>query len=409
MIESKNHKSDLAMELANNPGHKSFPDTNLDYYDRFTRIDEHLNNEVHPHVNVGPTTREPMWLTDHGPEHIATVIRRAGDLVMQPESVLSPYECYILLLACHSHDMGNIFGRRDHEKKVHEIVFGLDHTLIGEDSPEKRVICDVAMAHGGYVDDEEIDKDTIGKLNYDRSATARLPDVKKLAAILRFADELADDKSRSNRFVENAMKEVHPGSEIFHAYASHLQPVEVKHDDHTVEVRFDVNVDAATTKFRKHEDEVFLFDEILSRTLKMHREHVYCSRFMVPHVWIDRISVQVRICSENFAKILGDIRFEMAQNGYPGEPKALSEICPNLVGMNGSALAQKISTLNAAEHTAYTPIVDLLVDNQTQAVNRVTSAVDSLKVSESSPRKPGILDKIKSKFGSGRDSGSTNV
>lgn len=183
MIESKNHKSDLALVLANKIGDKSFPMAGIDYYDRFTRIDDHLNRIVHPNVNVGPSTREPMWLTDHGPEHIATVIRRAGDLVMQPESVLSPYECYILLLACHSHDMGNIFGREDHEKKVHEIVFGLDDSLIGEDTTEKRVICDIAMAHGGFVDEKKTDKDTIGKLNYDRSEKSRLPDVKKLAAM----------------------------------------------------------------------------------------------------------------------------------------------------------------------------------------------------------------------------------
>lgn len=170
------------------------------------------------------------------------------------------------------------------------------------------------------------------------------------------------------------------------------------HDDHSVQVRFDVNVDTAMSKFRKHETDIFLFDEILSRTLKMHREHVYCSRFMVPYVWIDRINVVVKICSTNFAKVLGEIKFEMTQNGYPGDPKSLSDICPRLLGMTGSSLAQRVHSLNTGEHSAFSSAVDLLNDNREVTIgvigNTSVPAVDS----ELSSRMQRVFGRIKSQF-----------
>src|SRR5690606_20790147 len=113
------------------------------------------------------------------------------------------------------HDVGNIYGRDEHERKVHEVLFSLDHTLVGEDTLEKRMICHIAMAHGGFVDVNKENKDTIGALRYDRSSKPSGVDVKKLAAVLRLADELADDKTRTNRFLEEASRQAHVGSEIF--------------------------------------------------------------------------------------------------------------------------------------------------------------------------------------------------
>jgi hypothetical protein len=366
MINSLNATAPLAKIVLDNPNHASFPDHTLDYFDRFTRIDDHLNKEVHPNINVGPTAREPIWLTDHGPEHITTVIRRAGELVSAPEQkAVTPYEAYILLLACHFHDVGNIFGRDEHEKKVRDVMFKLDHTLVGEDTLEKRMICDIAMAHGGFVDVEKENKDTIGALRYDRSTKPNGVDVKKLAAVLRFADELADDKTRTNRFVQEASRQSHPGSEIFHAYAAHLRPTRIDHDSCSVEVHFELNVDSLQRKYPKKEEDRFLFEEILDRTLKMHREHIYCSRFMLPSVLLERINVQIDVCTTDFSTVLAQIKYTMEPLGYPGSPKMLGEICPPLKGFTGELLAAKVSTLlSDAVDQPYSGPVDLLASTQ---------------------------------------------
>ena len=362
MSNSKNSEAKLAEEVHNNRGHDSLPDSQIDYYDQFIRIDNYLNHDIHSSVNVGATAREPIWLTDHGPEHIATVIRRAGDLVFAEECVITPYEAYILLVATHFHDIGNIFGREKHEQQARVLMFESDKKgLFGDDNLEKRMICDIAMAHGGYADIDG-DKDTIGRLHYDnfrdKSKGVR---VKKMAAILRFADELADDNTRTNRFVQKASSAVFPESEIFHRYASQLRPVMVHHDTQSIDLRFELNTELVTKKYRKFNDEKYLFDEILDRTLKMHREHVYCKRFMLPDIVFERINVHIDVCTENYSNILGIIRYTMAEGGYPDNLRDIQDICPDLM-MRGEELKQRVEAVVLRDNgnSSYTEPTDLL-------------------------------------------------
>ena len=83
------------------------------------------------------------------------------------------------------------------KKHLRDVLFTLPPEYTGDDNIEKRTICDIAMAHGGKVLSlsgglpTKDTKDTIGHMSHDRN-------VKKLAAILRFADELADDRTRTN-------------------------------------------------------------------------------------------------------------------------------------------------------------------------------------------------------------------
>ena len=347
MFNSKNSEAKLAEEVRNNQGHDSLPDDQIDYYDRFIHIDDYLNRKIHPSVNVGATAQKPIWLTDHGPEHIATVIRRAGDLVFTEECVLTPYEAYILLVATHFHDIGNIFGREEHERRAREVMFELDKALVGDDNFEKRMICDIAMAHGGYADTDG-DKDTIGKLPWDdppdKSKGVR---VKKLAAILRFADELADDKTRTNRFVQVVSSDIFPGSEVFHRYASQLHPVIVSHDTRSIDLQFELNTELVARKCRKFDDEKYLFEEILDRTLKMHREHVYCKRFLLPDIVFERVNVRIDVCTGNYSRVLGRLRYTLAESGYPDSPRNIQEICPNLV--TGEELKQKVESVLQSE------------------------------------------------------------
>lgn len=362
MSISKNSDARLAQYLCANGGRNSLPNHSVDYYDRFTRIDNYLNSKIHPNVNVGATAGDSIWLTDHGPDHIATVIQRAGDLAFTTECVLTRYEAYILLIAVHFHDMGNLFGRQNHERKIHTIMFeNLESALVGGDSFEKRMICDIAMAHGGYAD-EEGDKDTIGTLRYDEPRDkSRGVRVKKLAAILRFADELADDNTRTNRFVQQATAAVYPGSEIFHWYAAQLRPIEIDHDNRSVNLRFELNTTLVNRKFRKNGEETYLYDEILARTLKMYREYIYCKRFMLPDIVLDQIAVHIDVCNDTYSSILGQINYVLVEEGYPEGPRDLREIHPELAtGELLKGRVAKLQTEGSPSYSAYTVPPDLL-------------------------------------------------
>src|SRR5258706_8376888 len=105
-----------AAPLAQFPGGGS-----INYPQRYTVMAEYLNNNAHAEINIGAAIRDGGLLTDHGPNHIKTVIQRASDLVTVDTCDLTPYEVYILLCAIHFHDVGNMFGRKEHELNSKEI------------------------------------------------------------------------------------------------------------------------------------------------------------------------------------------------------------------------------------------------------------------------------------------------
>ena len=72
-----------------------------------------------------------------------------------------------------------------------------DH--LGKDMVEKKAILDIAKAHGGKVNG---DKDTISKLHDKGLILGNDIRYQKIAAILRFADELADDSQRAARYLD---------------------------------------------------------------------------------------------------------------------------------------------------------------------------------------------------------------
>ena len=339
MEQAINEDPFLVRHLAANPsGDISFPENDTNYYERYLRIAAHLDKEVHPIVNQGSTLVDSGWLTDHGPAHIATVIRRASDLLNE-DTFLTPYESYILLLSIHFHDVGNVFGRVNHEKKISEVMSSLPSGLMSDNGFERRLIRDIAQAHGGYADEDGVDRDTIGPLRkWDDDDHVR---TQLLAAILRFADELADDYTRTSRFLIEGS--VPTGSQVFHMYADRLRLVKINLNSNSIRINFELIPDNATEKYGKGEDSVYLFDEILERCTKMHREHTYCQKFFQKHIVIDTITVSIVVMTTDAMDIIETISFQMRQGGYPAHPETVQDICGELSFNDGQTLSSEIA------------------------------------------------------------------
>ena len=319
----------------------------IDYHQRFAAIDEYLNKHVHPKVNEGAAVAAQLigdsagWLTDHGEEHVQTVIKRASDLLAQEIATgrLQRYEAYLLLLAIHLHDVGNLLGRDEHEKKILEIMSTLGPSLMGNNPLERRMITRIAMAHGGRVDG---DKDTLTKVlsEYDPYASEG-PRTHFLAAVLRIADELAEDYTRASRFAldtETGRTQVR-GSEIYHVYAAHLQPATIKPQEGTAELKFTVLPQHLTTFYRKQDSEILLFDEIRERVLKLYRECVYCRRFLLPHIHLDRVKITIDIFTEAYGMYgerLHQERFLLQETGYPTYPESLEAVTNDTLDSDGT-------------------------------------------------------------------------
>lgn len=325
-----------------------------DYYERFRVLHEHMNKKIHPHTNTGAAAATAgSWFTDHGPGHIETVIRRIEDLVYGGDRcVLSPYDTYLVLVAAHFHDVGMVYGRDKHEEKLRDVMFGMEGIYVGNSAPEKRMICDIAMAHGGIIGPNG-SKDTIGHLRHDRP-------IKRLAAILRFADEISDDSSRTGRFIMDGVQKLAPGSEVFHLYAERLTvPPSVRHDTATVKLSFELLEDHLANRYRKLDSEVYLLDEIMERTLKTHREQVYCTKFMGPDIVLERTEVEILVCSEQYRTELGVMKYVLGQ-GYPEHIVDIRQLAPQLSSLTGQSAAQHVERISGLSGSPYESLPNLI-------------------------------------------------
>lgn len=392
-----------------------------DYARKLDQISEYLEENVYREVEKGALWNairsgdEPVYLNDHGKPHIDQVISRVTALLHVSKCELTPYEAYILLAAIYFHDVGNIYGRKEHEKTLGKVMLELGK-LAGEETIEQRVIAPIAAAHGGIVKGTADDKDTIGKLEPGRVILSKKVRQQFLAALLRFADELADDYTRANRFMlDSGLLE---DSEVYHAYSQSLHSVMIEQDialhfemsrgdalrqfgkgiqfsvgcqfqsdfdnntipdelrhvfenkkcplsqDATVSIeeqgnKWKIKDPNAEYVIRKEANKlkiygnlsVFLLDEIFARTLKMHLERVYCMRFLIAQLSINRIRVTIEVF-ENIEQDyfigtpLETIFYTLEETGYPNAPTGgIQELCPELCKWTGETLKEKLLSL----------------------------------------------------------------
>jgi hypothetical protein len=262
-----------------------------------------------------------VYLNNHGPGHVNKVIEKVSEILhFFDRGYLTPYEGFFLLCAIQAHDVGNVFGRKDHEKYCKDILEEKGKPYI-PDSFERKVIEKLVLVHGGAFNGEQ---DTISclsekKLLYEKYFRERL-----LAALLRFGDELADDASRSDRDgIERGT--ILEGSLIYHHYSQALHTVKIKRNDNEklqVFLSYEFDSDVASKKFKKNGKDKYLLDEVYDRTLKMERERRYCMRFLRPCISLDAIRVEIVIqCSKNAYKC-DKINYTLEESGYPSYPKS---------------------------------------------------------------------------------------
>lgn len=272
-----------------------FPGGSTTHYDQvLLSTHNHLNEHVHKTVQARAELHDTgIYLTDHGPKHIELVMKRASELVRSDnslrsvgtksefyESCLTPYEGFLLALAIHFHDVGNMYGREGHEQRIFEEMQKIGPLAIPHH--QKIIISRIAACHGGKIDGS---KNTIETLveGWDQDGEARYRP-RTLAAILRLADELADEHSRADNYGLLTPGSLPSTCLLFHKYAAGLR-VGINPLAGFISLKFGLYVEDLQSPFKKllkdkSTIDQYLLDEIYERTLKTYSEMQYCSRFM---------------------------------------------------------------------------------------------------------------------------------
>lgn len=308
---------------------QDFP-KNGKYDSRYQSILSDLETAVYPHINAMLAASNGGLYTDHGPDHFREVIRYAGKLLdiegsKKLPAGLTGYDIYILLVAILLHDAGNIGGRDKHERRTNEIINKF--TTLAQDKNEKRLIADIARAHGGKTDAG--DKDTISTRlkELDTIQSARCHP-QFIAALARFADEICESKNRAAAY-PLATDTLPPQSRAYHLYADCIRYVDFDAPAGTVRIGYSIDIKDLAKPLQGDSGETYISDEILDRLDKMELERRYCSQFTRGYIKLDRIAVLIEILSEH--EVVRSFNFEMPERGYPLAHSSLRKSRPDLL------------------------------------------------------------------------------
>jgi len=292
---------------------------------------------LHKVVGLGATIKDHnVHLNRHDERHVEKVIERVYELLINFSSGLpSAFEVFLLLCAVQLHDIGNITGRREHEKKIKEVTYDELKPII-PDTLTQKYIYDIAGAHGGSVDGG---KDTLSRLQQHVTVHNQLIRPALLAAVLRFADELADGPYRAYRKLID-LDLISEESRIHHCYstACHTTHICQNEINNTLfpELIYHIDKDVVGKRFNVEGDDRTLIDEIFSRTAKAERERRYCMRYFGHHLALREIRVKIDIESDTPPR---GISYTLKEEGYPADEVdiKLSETVSDILRSNGWA------------------------------------------------------------------------
>jgi hypothetical protein len=217
-------------------------------------------------------------LSDHGVDHIENVLTNIFDLLGDELNQVSGIDLYSLCVATLFHDVGNLFGREDHQKKITEIY---QHVRPDQRfSQEKAIIMRLAGAHTGHARDGT--KDTLRDVS-EGILYGKKVETQALAALLRLADELAEGQQRTSDFIFK-MHGYSVESEIFHEYAT-MTSICIDRGGGRIMLTYNVEVPVENDHVRSDAEVSFkkLIEFAYHRAVKLDQERRY-TKFHCPYL-----------------------------------------------------------------------------------------------------------------------------
>ena len=270
-----------------------------DLWNRYANMKRYLELHYYPWIQANC----PFY-TDHGELHIRSVIHAVSQLLAPHlkksprQSDLTSLDLFLLLSSILWHDVGNVYGRSGHAKRVTEMTRKIK--TLGFPNPDiQRLVNEIAIAHAG---ENGLD---IPRGREDCSTSNKTYTVYPLAlaALVRFADEVSENQSRiSHTLLPDIPKE----NQIYWRYASCIAAS--LPDASRQRVRITVNIpDTAAPELhfcddypeRFEKNELSLIEYIVCRIEKMNNERAYCAPHFSRYVSIREIEVLLTLTHDD--------------------------------------------------------------------------------------------------------------
>lgn len=220
--------------------------------------------------------------TDHGTRHVANVLKNAELLIgedINDSKKINCIELYLLCLAILFHDVGNIYeDRKNHQYLISEI-YNYVRKDISKLHNEKRIISQLIATHSGETN--RGDSDTIGSSEIILEEIQNLYtfdiDMRKIASILRLADELAEGVQRTSLFLEKH-NFYYGDSSKFHIFAKQTT-VSISKAQSRIALTYNISLEdenGEPLQFEEFKNQILF---ILNRIYKTDTERKYCKFF----------------------------------------------------------------------------------------------------------------------------------
>jgi len=272
-----------------------------DLWGRYKSMKGYLTREYYPWIQANSP-----FLTDHGEQHIRSVIQAAGSLLnkhLSPEietqkRSLSSLDIFLVLSGILWHDVGNVYGRSGHAERAVEMTNEIKK-LGFPDPAIHRLVTEISSAHSGknglVKASPEEDCSTLHSTHtvYPRA----------LAAVVRFADEVSENRFRIST---ELLPKVPDANRIFWEYANSITASRLEPERKRVVITIALQQDAAVKRFPcpefahrvDGEGQIHLMDYILCRLEKMNNERAYCSPAFLRYAVIEEIEARFTLLED---------------------------------------------------------------------------------------------------------------
>lgn len=261
-------------------------------------------------------------LTDHGVDHVHNVLDNVDRLLPPKEDHFTARELYLLGLCVLFHDVGNLEGRVDHQKRISKFY---DHARPGAPqrwAHEKRLVVAATKAHAGRALDETYD--TLKPISNAEILDGDPIHLQEIAALVRFADELAEGRQRTSLFLL-AKKKYPPGSLVHHQYAA-VTRVAIDRGNGRIALTYDLVLENCGSTMEQRLVQLtdllrYIYDRIAKLDEERKYARFYCSDVLAP---FRLTSVQINIQANGDFVDLGLEPIGLTDKVVPGDGPSMT-------------------------------------------------------------------------------------
>ena len=181
---------------------------------------------------------------------------------------------YFLGMLILFHDAGNVYGRSEHHKKDAQIfdrIRGTAQSVLHE----KTLVVRATRAHTGTAQDGS--RDTLKEVGDEDHLEGQRVRLRELAAVLRFADELAEGPQRTSEFMQTENR-YSTESKIFHKYASSTH-IFIDRSACRIALTYEIDIDIKSTDEDRKKALSQFFEFVYKRILKLNQERQYTRHY----------------------------------------------------------------------------------------------------------------------------------